>query len=168
MFDNISLWNIAFIIINLIVLVVIMRIVAIKPIRNIIKKREDFINGKLSNAAASEASAKALETEWHDKMQGVEEESARLMEQAKTNADIEYNRLVKNAHSEADRIVENARKSMEEEHTKVMKGVQTEIAGLAIDITKKVLETSDLKDINDSLYEKFLTEAGDDDGSVGN
>lgn len=168
MFDNISLWNIAFIIINLIVLVVIMRIVAIKPIRNIIKKREDLINGQLSNAAASEASAKAMETEWNNKLQGVEAESARLMEQAKANADIEYKRLVRDAHSEADRIVENARRSMEEEHTKVMKGVQTEIAGLAIDITKKVLETSDLKDINDSLYEKFLTEAGDDDGSVGN
>ncbi len=167
MFDNISLWNIAFIIINLIVLVVIMRIVAIKPIRNIIKKREDLINGRLSNAAASEASAKALEAEWKDKLSNVNTETAKLMEQAKANADIEYKKLVGDAHSEAGRIVENARKSMAEEHTKVMEGVQTEIAGLAIDITKKVLETSDLKGINDALYEKFLTEAGDDDGSVG-
>lgn len=161
-----DLWNIILIVINLIVLVVIMRFVAVKPIRNIINKREELINGQLSDAAASKANAAELEAEWKDKLKNVDDESARLMDQAKADADAEYKRLVENANSEADKIVAHAKKSMEEEHTKVMEGVQSEIAGLAIDITKKVLETSDLKGINDSLYEKFLT--GDDDGSVSN
>lgn len=165
---KVDLWNLIFIVINLIVLVAVMRIVAVKPIRNIINKREALINGQMSDAAASKASAAALEAEWHDKLDSVNEEAARIMEQAKTGADAEYKRLVEDAHLEADRIVANARKAMDEEHTKVMEGVQSEIAGLAIDITKKVLETSDLKGINDSLYEKFLTETGDDNGSVGN
>ena len=160
--------NIIMIVINLIVLVLIMRFVAVKPIRNIIKKREDLINGQLSDARASKANAEALEAEWNDKLKSVDEESAKLMEEARSNADTEYNRLVSDAQSEADKIVENARKNMEQEHTKVMEGIQSEIAGLAIDITKKVLETSDLKDIDDSLYEKFLTETGGGNGSVGN
>ena len=160
--------NIIMIVINLIVLVLIMRFVAVKPIRNIIKQREDLINGQLSDAEASKANAAALESEWNDKLKSVDTESARLMEEARSNADTEYNRLVEGAHSEADKIVNTARKNMEKERTKVMEGIQSEIAGLAMDITRKVLETSDLKDIDDSLYEKFLTETGGGNGSVGN
>jgi F-type H+-transporting ATPase subunit b len=163
---SVDLWNVIFIIINLIVLVVVMRLVAIKPIRNIIKKREDLVNGQLSTAAASKASAAAIEAEWKEKLKNVDAESARLMDQARADANTEYIRLVGDAGKEAEKIISNARKSMEEEHSKIMDGVQSEIAGLAIDITKKVLETNDLKGINDSLYEKFLT--GDDDGSVSN
>lgn len=166
MFDNISLWNIACIIINLIVLLVIMRLVAVKPIRNIIQKREELINGRLADAAESERNAKAMEAEWRDKIGSVDEESARLMEKAKASADAEYGRLVTGAHAEADKIVEKARKNMEEEHSRLLETAQTEIAGLAIDITKKVLETSDLKDIDKSMYDRFLTEAGDSDGTV--
>lgn len=164
---NFDLANIIMILINLIVLVVIMRLVAIKPIRNMLNKREELINGRLNTAAGKEASARALEKEWNDKLKGVDAESQRLIAEARSKADAEYNRLVGDARREADGIVETARKNMQDEHDKVMEDVQSEIAGLAIDITKKVLESSDLKGINDSLYEKFLTEAGDEHDSVG-
>ncbi len=161
-----DLSNIIMIVINLIVLVVIMRFVAVKPIRNIIKKREELINGQINDAETSKANAAALEAEWNNKLKDVDEESARLMDKAKTDAETEYGRLMDNARAEAEHIVDKARKAMDDEHTRIMESAQSEIAGLAIDITKKVLETSDLKGINDSLYEKFLT--GDEDGSVGN
>ena len=163
---SIDLSNIIMIVINLIVLVVIMRFVAVKPIRNIIKKREELINGQINDAETSKANAAALEAEWNNKLKDVDEESARLMDKAKTDAETEYGRLMDNARAEAEHIVDKARKAMDDEHMRIMESAQSEIAGLAIDITKKVLETSDLKGINDSLYEKFLT--GDEDGSVGN
>ena len=161
-----DLSNIIMIVINLIVLVVIMRFVAVKPIRNIIKKREELINSQINDAETSKANAAALEAEWNNKLKDVDEESARLMDKAKSDAETEYGRLMDNARAEAEHIVDKARKAMDDEHTRIMESAQSEIAGLAIDITKKVLETSDLKGINDSLYEKFLT--GDEDGSVGN
>lgn len=157
---NFDLSNIILIVINLIVLVVIMRLVAVKPIRNIIKKREDLINGQFAEAEKSKADAAAAEAEWNNKLRIVEDSSARLMEQAKANAEDEYRRVVDAAHTEAAGIVKSARKAMDDEHEKLLEDVQSEVAGLAIDITKKVLETSDLKGINDSLYEKFLTGEG--------
>lgn len=165
---KVDLWNIIFIIINLIVLYIIMRFVAVKPLRNVISKRESIVGGSLRNAAEKEAEAKALEAEWRSRLDHVSEESAKLMEKAKADADVEYARLVSDANSEAERIVKNARRNMEAERSRIMDDVQSEIAGLAIDITKKVLETSDLAGINDSLYEKFLTETGDENDSVGN
>ena len=52
---NIIPWDVVFILINLIVLYVIMRIVLVKPIKSVIEKRESIIKSGLKNAAESEA-----------------------------------------------------------------------------------------------------------------
>lgn len=139
----------------------------IKPIRNVIEKRESIIKDGLKNAAESETNAKALEKEWHDKLDAVQEESKELLDKARKNAQDEYEKLVTEANDEASRIVGDARRSMEDERKKTMLGIRSEIAGIAIDTAKKVLENSDLSDIDNSLYDKFLTEAGDGNDTEG-
>ena len=161
-------WDVVFIIINLIVLYVIMRFVMIKPIKGMIEKRESIIREGLQNAAASEANAKALEEEWNAKIKTAESHSAEMMEEARDNAKREYEKLVADAANEAESIVARAKKNMENEREKAILDLQSQIAEIAIDTTKKVLESSDLKGINDSLYEQFLTETGDGHDSDGN
>lgn len=164
---NISPWSILFLAINLIVLYVIMRRVFIKPLKGIIEKREQIIRSGLENAAEKEKNAQALEQEWQEKMEGAKSKSAEMMAKAKSDADEEYQRLVADANAEARRIVADARKTMENEKSKAIEDLQSEIAGIALDAAAKVLENSDLKEINHSLYEKFLTETGDGNDSDG-
>lgn len=158
---RVELWDILFILINLIVLYIIMRLVLIKPIRNIIAQRQEIIDKGLRNAKNSEANARALENQWNEKIASVEAQSADMMAQARKNAQNEYDKLVGEANSEANRIVDRARKNMELEKEKTIQELQSQIADIAMDATKKVLENSDLSSIDNSLYEKFLTESGD-------
>lgn len=160
-------WDVVFILINLIVLYIIMRKVLIKPIQNVIEKRESIINSGLQNAAVSEENAKALEKEWKDKLSAVNESSAEMMEKARKDAQNEYEKLMAEADAKAAKIVSDARRSMEDERNKAMEDIQSQIAGIAIDTARKVLETSDLKSVNNSLYDKFLTESGDGNDSEG-
>lgn len=160
-------WDVVFILINLIVLYVIMRVVLVKPIKSVIEKRESIIKSGLKNAAESEANAKALEKEWHKKIDAASKESENMIKKAKKDAQGEYDKLVAEANSEAARILNDARRSMEDEKKRTMRGIQSEIAGLALDTTKKVLENSDLSSIDNSLYDKFLTETGDGNDTDG-
>lgn len=160
-------WDVVFILINLIVLYIILRKVLIKPIQNVIEKRESIINSGLQNAAVSERNAKALEKEWKDKVSAVNESSAEMMEKARKDAQNEYEKLMAEADAKAAKIVSDARRSMEDERNKAMEDIQSKIADVAIDTAKKVLETSDLKSVNNSLYDKFLTESGDGNDSEG-
>lgn len=164
---NIIPWDVVFILINLIVLYVIMRIVLVKPIKSVIEKRESIIKSGLKNAAESEASAKALEEEWHEKIGTAKEKSEEMIEKAKADAQSEYDKLVAEANTEAARIVSDARRGMEEEKRNTMQGIRSEVAGLAIDTARKVLENSDLSGIDNSLYDKFLTETGDGNDTDG-
>lgn len=161
-------WDMLIIIINLIVLYVIMRLVFIKPIRDIIAKREKIINSGLRNAEISQQKAQAMELKMKEQLENVNTQSAEMMEKARKDAGEEYEKLVSEANSEAARIVNNARKSMDDEREKAIFELQSQIAGIAIDTTKKVLQNSDLSGINNSLYEKFLTESGDENESKGN
>lgn len=161
-------WDMVIVIINLIVLYVVMRLVLIKPIRNIIEKREEIINSGLRNAELSEKNAKAMELELQEKLDNAKAQSADMIEKARKDAGDEYVKLVSEANNEAQRIVNNARKSMEDEREKAIRELESQIAGIAIDTTKKVLQSSDLSGINHSLYEKFLTESGDENESKGN
>lgn len=158
---RVELWDILFILINLIVLYVIMRLVLIKPIKNIIAQRQAIIDKGLNNAKNSEENARALEHQWNEKIASVEAQSADMMAQARKNAQDEYDKLVGEANSEAMRIVDRARRNMELEKEKTIQELQSQIADIAMDTAKKVLENSDLSSIDNSLYEKFLTESGD-------
>lgn len=161
-------WDILFIIINLIVLYVILRLVLIKPIRGIIEQRQQIIDSGLQNAAESEKNAKAIEAEWKEKLDSAGTQSAEMIEKAKLDAKAEYEKLVSEAKGEAERIVSKARKNMDEEREKVVQELQSQAAGIALDTARKVLESSDLSDVNKSLYDKFLTESGDGHGSESN
>ena len=158
---NIEPWSIIWLTINLIVLYVIMRLVFVKPLKNIINKRNAIIRDGLKNAAESEKKAKAMELEWNDRLESVQTESAQMMAKARSDAASEYQRLVADARTEAERIINDARADMEQERSKTIEELKGEIAGIALDATKKVLENSDLTNINSSLYEMFLTETGD-------
>ena len=89
------------------------------------------------------------------------------MEKARKDAQNEYEKLMAEADAKAAKIVSDARRSMEDERNKAMEDIQSKIADIAIDTAKKVLETSDLKSVNNSLYDKFLTESGDGNDSEG-
>lgn len=162
---RVELWDILFILINLIVLYAVMRLVLIKPIRKVIEQRQAIIDKGLRHAKNSEENARALENLWNEKIASVEEKSADMIAQARKNAQIEYDKMIGNANSEAAGIVERARKSMDLERDKAISELQSQIADIAMDATKKVLENSDLSSIDNSLYEKFLTKSGDADDS---
>ncbi len=164
---NIIPWDAVFILINLIVLYIIMRKVFVKPIKNIIEERQSIIESGLKNAAVSEKNAKALEKEWQEKLSNASAESESMIETAKKTAKVEYDKLVAEANTEAARILKDARRSIEDERNSTMQGIRSQVASLAVDTARKVLESSNLSDINDSLYEKFLTESGDGNESDG-
>ena len=158
-------WDAVFILINLLILYVIMRFVLIKPIKGVLEKREQMIRSGLDNAAAPEENAKAPEKQWKEKTDGADAESAQIISKAKADARNEYDRLVSEANSEAAKIIGDARRMIEDERAAAAEGIRAKAAELAVDTTRKVLESSDLSGIDDSLYEKFLTETGERNGS---
>lgn len=155
-------WNLLYTIINLLVLYLLMRKFLFKPISDVMEKRQQIIDESLLNAEESEKRADELKSHWEEEVKTVKEKSALMLEEARNDAHVEYDRIVGEAGKEAERIVIDARSNMDMERKQVLSGAKSEIAELAINAAAKILGESSTDEMNKSMYDKFLTEAGDD------
>ena len=155
-------FNLLFNIINLLVLCLLLKKFLIKPVLNVMQKREDIINEGLENAKQSQAKADALKEEYDTKLASAQNEAKEIIETSKKNANILYNNTVSQANLDAQRIIEDAHKTAKLEQDKAINDAKAQIAELACDIATKVAIDSSNDADNKSAYDRFIREAGDD------
>jgi F-type H+-transporting ATPase subunit b len=160
--------NLVFTIVNLIILYLLLKHFLFKPVMEIMNKRQAMIEQSISNARNSEGQASELKKQYEDKLAASNEEGTKLIEEARVQAKAQYDRIVKGAQSDAGRVIEDAHKKAEADQKKAMQEAKTQIAGLVIAATAKVVNQEAAKNNNQSLYDAYLAEAGDSHDSGSN
>ena len=140
---NVSL---LFTIINLIVFYLLLKKFLFKPVMGIMEKREKMIADGLKNASDSQEEAARLKAEYEKALEGAKAEAG------------ESERILQEANTEAVGILKDARKTIENERKQTMNDLQSEIAGLAMQAARKIVD--DTKG-NQDIYDQFLKGAGD-------
>ena len=153
--------NIIITVINLLVLFVAMKLVFFKPLAKIIGQRQEEADKQLADAKAKQEEADALKSQYNESLVGIEEERKQTMQEARKNADAEYQRIVGSAQEEAKQIKITAEQEAEKEKTKIMKSAEKDIADMVVDAATKVVGTQSGANIDSSLYNEFLGKAGD-------
>ena len=95
-----------------------------------------------------------------DALKQAHEESAQIVEKARKSAQAEYESRMDAADTEAQKIIANAHKSIDLEREKTVQELQSQIAGLAMAATAKVLGDTDQAAQNKLMYEQFLAKTG--------
>lgn len=162
---RVDLWNAIFIVINLIVLYLLMKKFLVKPVMNIMQKRDEMIKSGLKNAEETENEANKMKAEMESRLSGVKGKSLEMIEQAKKDAKFEYDRIVQDAGKKADKLINDARAAMETEREATMQEAQSQILELAVLAAEKILEDKSGSEVNSKLYDSFLSEAGDGNDS---
>lgn len=153
--------NLVWTIINVIILYLLLRKFLIKPVMSIMEKREQTIRQGLDNARSQETQAQELKERYEQALASAKEESAELVEKARTNAQREYDRILTEADEQAKKIEANTKKDMELDREKAMKEVQSEVAGLAMTAVSRILKEGTDAGSDDALYQQFLKKAGE-------
>lgn len=150
-----------FTMINLVILVLLLRKFLIRPIMNIMEKRETMIAEGLKNAKDEQEKASALRTQYEDALNGANEESQKMIVQAKTDARQEYERIMKDADSEASKLMQSAKETIDVERKQALRDMKTEVAGLAMQAARKIVTEQCGMGENQMAYDRFLKDAGD-------
>ncbi|WP_333646868.1 F0F1 ATP synthase subunit B [Lacrimispora sp.] len=150
-------WNI----INLIVLYLLLKHFLLKPVMDVMNKRQAMIEQNISNARASEGQAEALKKHYEEKLAASSEEGRKLVEDARTQAGVQYDRILKEAQENAGRLMEDARKKAEADQERAMREAKAQIAGLVLAATARVVNQEVSAKTNQAIYDSFLAEAGD-------
>ena len=86
--------NLVYEMINLVVLYLLLRHFLIRPVTQIMEKRRKVIEEGLKNARTAQDDAMKMKQEYQDALKGAREESAALIERARKDAKVEYERIV--------------------------------------------------------------------------
>jgi F-type H+-transporting ATPase subunit b len=153
--------NLLFTVINLLIIYFIVRKLLFKPIKAVIAKRQEEIDAQYEGAKETEEIALELKKKYEDSLSTVASEKAAVVNEARTKASAEYDRIVSDAKKEADRLLENAKKQADAEQEKSVRQAREQIAELVVAATAKVVASGQGQDADRELYNRFLAKTGE-------
>lgn len=150
--------NIVCIIINLLILYFLMKKFLIGPVMNVIEKRNEMIASQFAEAESVKAQASELKDQYENDLKQVKEKCIEIMDNARTEAQTEYDRIVTDADARAKSIVEKAHADIAFEKEKALKDMESEIGGLVAMAVDKVAGTKNSSEADKDLIDQFLSE----------
>ena len=146
-------------IIDIIILFVIVRALAYKPVKKFLDARKERIAKELSDAAALKSEAEEKVQEYSRLEEESRAKSSEMLSEAERNARKAADEIIAAAKQNAAQIGEKAREEAIKEHDAQIASVKEDITGLAFDISKQVLAREvtdeDNRRIADAFFEKY-------------
>ena len=147
--------------IAMLVLFTLLSYLLFNPVRDFLKKRQEFIESNINDALKDKEEAQKLKSEYNNKLVNVEKEADEILSASRKKALKRENQIVDEAKEEAARIVQRANKEAELEKSKVKDEIKKEMITVAREMAGKLVEVSIDDAKQDSLIDETLKEMGD-------
>ena len=141
---------------NLLILYFIFKKFLYVPVINILKQREDQVNGMYTDAKSAKDNANDLEKEYTQKLALAKEEAGEIVKQATDYAKQKEEEILLNAQKEAVAIKEKANKQIEQEKKKVYEDIKTDVSELSVAIAEKIIKKEISKENHQELIDEFI------------
>jgi len=153
--------DILFQLIMFIILLVLLKIFAWKPLMGIMKQREDHISNEIDAAEKSRIEANKLLEEQRALLKEARGEAQTMIENAKKQGDISREEIIGIARQEAERIKEAAKVEIEQQKEKAVAALKEQVASLSVLIASKVIEKQLSAADQEKLINDYIQEAGE-------
>lgn len=161
---TISLFNILFTVINLLILLFFVKKFLFDKIDAIITKRQQEVDEATEAADKATREAKAAQKEYEKKIALADEEKEQILSDIKKLGYEEYEKIVMDARKTGDRIVKEARQNAMAEAEKERELHADELKDMVIDAAAKIAATKHSSEDDSLLYDKFINEARANNG----
>ena len=141
-------------IITFILLLVVLRKVAWKPLLTALEQREDTIRNSLEETQRAHREAAQLLAENQQILADATRESARMIEQGRVEAERLRTSIAEQARAEARRLVDEARREIGREKLLAMQELKATAADLALAAAGRLLSTT----VTDEDHRRLVTE----------
>jgi F-type H+-transporting ATPase subunit b len=124
------------------VLVVLLQRTAFPRMTEALKERTANIEGKLEQAERERQQAEALLEQYRDKLASAEQETQRIVDEARADAERLRRDLRAKAEAEAERQIERARQAIRQERNQAVQQLRREVGSLAVELATRVVGDS--------------------------
>ena len=146
---------------NLLIQAALIKKFLIKPVRDILQKRQEEVDARYAAADQAQQAADADKAKYQALLADAKQESARITAAAKEEALQKEARILAEAKSEADRMREKAQIDIALDRQKAEAQLQGQVAGLAVDIAEKLMGRELGQNDQDALINACIQGLGD-------
>ncbi len=145
-------WTVA----TFLLLVLVLKKAAWKPIIDGLNQREGKIRGDLDRAEAAQKEAEALRAKYETQLADAQRTIQEMVAQAKADTDRTRVQLTAAAKAEADKILEKGRKDLSQETDRLKEELRKEVADLSFAMAEKVLQRSVDNKVRESVLDDSI------------
>ncbi|MBR2387509.1 MAG: F0F1 ATP synthase subunit B [Clostridia bacterium] len=160
---SVNLWQILISLLNLLLLFLIFKHFLFKPVRNVLKKRQDELDSKYAKADETQAIADENKAAWEEKLLTADKEADTILEKATENAKYRGDKIIEEAKQQADSIIKVAEAEAMLERRKAKEDIKKEIVEVSGVLAEKMLEREINKDDHRAIIDSVIEEIGEGD-----
>lgn len=155
-------WDALAVFLAFIILLIAVFYFAYKPVKNLLKKRGDYVEDKIKSAESKEQEATKLLSDANEEVKAKKVEAMGIVEKAKEDANKERQAILDKAKEERQAEVNKAKEEIAQEIEASKDEIHREIVSVAIDASSKVLEREVTKKDNEKLIDSFIDDLKED------
>lgn len=149
-----SAGNTLVVLISFLILLLLLKKFAWKPVTEMMERRSEIIASDLDNAKNAKEEASRLAIEQQNKLAGMQKESAIIIEQAQTNAAKIEKDLLEETKLSIAQMKNQAKMDIEFERQRALDDAKNEISLLSLQIAEKLIG----KEIDDQTHAQLVDE----------
>ena len=143
-------------ILNFLILVVILRAVAYKPVARLLQQRSDKIKGDLDKAESDRKAAEQTLADYKAQLSDAHKKAQEIVDKANVTARQEHDAALAETKREIERLKLNAQAEIESERNRAFAQMKSQIVSLSLAAAGKVVSKNvDTKE-NDKLVNEFI------------
>ena len=146
----------------LVVLILIVIIFGYKPIKKIIKKRQDHIENEIREAEKSKATWQENELKSKETVLASTRTAADIVAEAKANAEVERNKILEQTALDVEKMKKDAENDIARLEVEAQEKIRKEMVSVALDASKELLGREVTSEDNTRLLEEFIEEVKKD------
>ena len=160
-FISVNFWTALFVLLNTIALFLVFKKYLYGPVMKMIHDRQKEIDDMYSEADTARSSAKAMESEYKEKLSVAAETGERIVKEATARGQSREEEILRQANAEASAILDKAAADIAMEKKKAINDAKDEISGMAIAIAEKVVGRELNAADQGKLIDDFINGLGD-------
>ena len=144
-------------ILNFLILVVILRAVAYKPVARLLQQRSDKIRKDLDQADADRKAAEQTLAQYKAQLSDAQKKAQAIVEKANLTARQEHDAAVAETRKEIERMKLSAQAEIENERNRAFEEMKSQIVTLSLAAAGKIVSKNLDNKENDKLVNEFIS-----------
>ena len=140
----------------LVVLILVVIIFGYKPIKKIIKKRQDYIEKQIKDAEESKAVWQENELKSKETVLASNRTAADIVAEAKANAEVERKQILDQTALDVEKMKKDAENDIARMEEEAQEKIRKEMVSVALDASKELLGREVSSEDNNRLLEEFI------------